>query len=78
LLFETEVHRWVEESWVVWCSPQQQLDRLMQRDRLDRTAAQKRIAAQIPLAEKCQRADQVLDNSAAPTIWQEQVHNRLT
>lgn len=77
LLFETDAINVVNEVWVVWCSPKEQLARLMQRDSLDRDAAQQRIAAQMPLKIKCDRADLVLDNSGDRDRWQEQVRDRL-
>jgi dephospho-CoA kinase len=77
LLFETDAITLVQEAWVVWCSPEEQLARLMQRDALDRNAAQQRIAAQMPLDIKCDRADLVLDNSGDRDRWREQVRDRL-
>jgi dephospho-CoA kinase len=63
LLFEANLSHRVSEIWVVTCQPDQQLDRLMARNRLSRDQAQARIAAQMPLAAKCARADVILDNS---------------
>ncbi|MGC1310207.1 MAG: dephospho-CoA kinase [Phormidesmis sp.] len=63
LLFEAKLTHLVTEVWVVACSPQQQLKRLMARNQLARADAQARIDTQISLNEKCQRADHVLDNS---------------
>ncbi|WP_296113810.1 dephospho-CoA kinase [uncultured Limosilactobacillus sp.] len=62
LLFETGWEQRCDLTWVVACSPQQQLTRLMARDHLDQAAAQARIAAQYPLTEKMARADVVLMN----------------
>ncbi|NHC35308.1 dephospho-CoA kinase [Scytonema millei] len=64
LLFEAEMTNLVTEIWVVFCSPQQQIDRLIQRDNLTVEQAQARINSQVPLSEKCDRADVVLDNSS--------------
>ena len=63
LLFEAGMTDLVTEIWVVCCSRQQQLERLMQRDLLTEEAAQTRINSQFPIAEKVARADVVLDNS---------------
>jgi dephospho-CoA kinase len=63
LLFEAQLTHRVSEIWVVTCSPQQQLDRLMARNTWTRAQAEARIAAQMPLAEKCARADVVLANN---------------
>ncbi len=63
LLFEAGMTDLVTEIWVVRCSRQQQLERLMQRDKLTEEAAQTRINSQLPIEEKAARADVVLDNS---------------
>jgi len=42
---------------------QEQVERLQKRDSLTREAAFQRVRAQMPLADKCQKADYVLDNS---------------
>ena len=64
LLFEANMTDLCTEIWVVYCSPQVQLERLMQRDGLSFDRAEARINTQLPLAQKCQRADFVLDNSS--------------
>lgn len=64
LLFEAQMTDLVTEIWVVYCSKQQQLERLMQRDNLTLEQAQARINSQMPIEEKCDRADIVLDNSS--------------
>jgi dephospho-CoA kinase len=64
LLFEAEMTDLVTEIWVVSCSPEQQLQRIMERDQLSLEQAQARINNQLPLEEKIARADVVLDNSS--------------
>ncbi|MCW6049633.1 dephospho-CoA kinase [Lyngbya sp. CCAP 1446/10] len=64
LLFEANMTDLCTEIWVVYCSPEVQLQRLMQRDGLNCDRASARINAQMPLAQKCQKADVVLDNSS--------------
>lgn len=64
LLFEAKMTDLCTEIWVVYCSPEVQLERLMQRDGLSCDRASARINAQMPLAQKCQQADVVLDNSS--------------
>jgi dephospho-CoA kinase len=78
LLFETGMDDLVNEIWVVYCSTAQQLERLMQRDRLTPEQAQARIEAQMPIDAKCALADRVLDNSCTPDIWMKQVESALT
>ncbi|WP_019498055.1 dephospho-CoA kinase [Pseudanabaena sp. PCC 6802] len=63
LLFEAGMENLVTEIWVVTCTAEQQLARLVQRDRLTLQEARQRIASQIPLAQKIALADVVIDNS---------------
>jgi dephospho-CoA kinase len=65
LLFEANLTDRVNEIWVVCCPPEQQLQRLMQREQLTLEQAQARIASQMPIQEKCDRADIILDNSSS-------------
>lgn len=64
LLFEAKLTHLVTEVWVVFCNPEQQKTRLMQRNQLSDQDAQARIEAQMPIQEKCDRADFILDNSS--------------
>lgn len=73
LLFEAEMTDLVTEIWVVSCSPEQQLQRMMERDQLSLEQAQARINNQLPLEEKMARADVVLDNSSTLEALLEQV-----
>ncbi|WP_404788252.1 dephospho-CoA kinase [Altericista sp. CCNU0014] len=73
LLFEAGMTDLVSEVWVVTCSPEQQLSRLMQRNHLTQQEAQARIDSQMSMAEKCRRADVVLDNSGARSALYAQV-----
>lgn len=50
---------------VVACNPATQLERVMTRDGLSRDAAERRIAAQLPIAEKVERADYVIHTDGA-------------
>ncbi|MFB8794005.1 MAG: dephospho-CoA kinase [Microcoleus sp.] len=64
LLFEANMTDLCTAIWVVYCSPSVQLERLMQRDGLSCDRALARIKTQLPLDQKCQKADVVLDNSS--------------
>jgi dephospho-CoA kinase len=77
LLFEAGMKDLVGEVWVVYCSPAQQLERLIQRDRLTPEQAKVRIEAQMSIETKCAFADRVLDNSSTPDIWIKQVESAL-
>jgi dephospho-CoA kinase len=63
LLFEANLENLVNQIWVVSCSPQQQQQRLIERNNLIAEQAAARINSQLPIAEKIARADVVLDNS---------------
>jgi len=63
LLFEAKLTHLVKEIWVVSCSFEQQIQRLINRNNLNKEQAIARINSQIPLAEKIALADIVLDNS---------------
>lgn len=78
LLFEARMTDLVTEIWVVYCSRQQQLERLMQRDNLTLEQTQARIDSQMPIEEKCDRADVVLDNSSTLYALLKQVDTAFT
>ncbi|WP_204136927.1 dephospho-CoA kinase [Halomicronema sp. CCY15110] len=72
LLFEADLTDQVTEIWVVTCTPETQLQRLIARNQLTPTAAARRIANQWPLAEKVDRANVVLDNETTrPRLYQQ-------
>lgn len=73
LLFEAKMTKMVTEIWVVYCTEEQQLPRLMQRNNLTLEQAQTRINSQIPLGEKVKHADVVLDNSSTLEVLLKQV-----
>src|SRR5947208_11669321 len=63
LLYETGGEKLCDRVVVVACSEEIQMRRLMQRTRLDRSAAKVIIAAQMPLSEKVKLADHVIWNN---------------
>jgi dephospho-CoA kinase len=77
LLFEAGMTDLVTEIWVVSCSKEQQLARLMQRNNLTLEQAEVRIASQISLEEKITHADVVLDNSLTLELLLKQVDQAL-
>ena len=66
LLFEARLEELCSEIWVVNCEEKQQMERLMARDGLSTQDAAQRIQAQWPLRQKCQQADQVIENCGSP------------
>jgi dephospho-CoA kinase len=63
LLFEAKMTDLVTEIWVVSCDLDTQLQRVMMRDRLTLEQAQIRIYSQMPLSEKINLANVILENS---------------
>lgn len=63
LLFETGWQTHVDETWLIDVPGPLQLARLQKRNGYSREEAERRIAAQLPLAEKRQLADVIIDNS---------------
>lgn len=66
LLIEGPLHKMVGRVVVVYCSEEIQLQRLMLRDGSTREDALSRLRSQMPIAEKVQYADIVIDNSGTP------------
>jgi dephospho-CoA kinase len=83
LLFEARMTDLVTEIWVVTCPLEQQIARLMHRDRSDQSVhlsqeqAQMRINSQLPLEQKIALADQVLDNSSTLDSLHQQIDRAL-
>jgi dephospho-CoA kinase len=79
LIFELSRQAEYDAVVVVWAEPEQQLQRLIARDRLSAEEARRRLDAQMPLAQKRLRADFVVDNSGdeprcrqeAERVWRE-------
>jgi dephospho-CoA kinase len=63
LLVETGYHKKMDRLIVVYAEEEQQVKRLMERDLFTREQALSRIRSQIPLAEKKNFADYVIDNT---------------
>ena len=84
LLYEAGWDTLADEVWVVALPAAVQRARLMARDGSTEAAACARIAAQMPLAEKCARADIVIDNSGTreeterrvEELWRERIIGR--
>jgi dephospho-CoA kinase len=62
LIYEANVQRDVNRVVVCWCTPEQQLERLIARG-LSEEQARRRIGAQMPVDEKKRLADMVVDCS---------------
>ncbi|HXH83768.1 MAG TPA: dephospho-CoA kinase [Candidatus Tectomicrobia bacterium] len=73
VIVESGNHRMLDRLVVVVTDEETQLRRLMARDRIDEAEARRRVASQMPLAEKAKLADHVVDNSGALEATEAQV-----
>jgi dephospho-CoA kinase len=73
LLFEAGLESLCSEVWLVTCSPETQLQRLIGRDELPEHEARARIAAQWPLARKQALADRLIHNDGDPEALEQQL-----
>lgn len=65
LLFEQDYASWFDKTWLVYVSPDVQLERLMNRDHLSKESAEARLVSQWSLEEKKKLADHLLDNNGS-------------
>lgn len=63
LMIESGGYKRFNKIIVVWCEPEVQLARLMERDGLNEADARLRVAAQMPQEEKKRVADYLIDTS---------------
>lgn len=63
LLIESELMGMVDKILLVYVDPDTQLERLMKRDQLSIDTAKLRINSQMPLEDKKQYADEIINNS---------------
>ena len=77
LLFELGYESWFDQVWLVDVTEETQLSRLMTRNALSQEEAEKRIAAQLSLQEKRNRADVLIDNNGPLEHTQEQLREAL-
>jgi dephospho-CoA kinase len=76
LILEAGLKKDFDRVVVCWCRPEQQLERLKERG-LSPEQAQRRIAAQMPMDEKRQLADHVIDCSGPVEETKRQVETLL-
>ncbi|MEZ5338701.1 MAG: dephospho-CoA kinase [bacterium] len=67
LLIEADMLYLVDRVWLVRCRREQQIERLMQRNGIERSQAELWLSIQLPLEEKHKYADDVIDNSVNGT-----------
>jgi dephospho-coA kinase len=77
LLFELQYEDWFDQIWLVDVTEETQLSRLMTRNALSQEEAEKRIAAQLSLQEKRNRADVLIDNNGPLEETRQQIRDAL-
>ncbi|WP_273451959.1 dephospho-CoA kinase [Streptococcus ferus] len=77
LLYERQYEDWFDKVWLVYVNSDQQLSRLMARNKLSKEEALDRIQAQMSLDEKRVLADAVVDNSGSLTETYSQLDKLL-
>ncbi len=73
LLIETGLGQLVDKVVVTTCPPEAQIKRILERDGLSRTQAERRIASQLPQAEKIKQADYVINTDRPLAELREEV-----
>lgn len=73
LLIEAGATDRVDEIWVVSVERETQLQRLMARDGISRDSAERRLAAQMPMAEKRRFGRLVIDNNSTEAALEAKV-----
>ncbi|HJD14623.1 MAG TPA: dephospho-CoA kinase [Candidatus Enterococcus stercoripullorum] len=78
LMYEKGYDEWMDQVAVVYCTPKQQIERLMQRNQLTEKEAKQRIDSQLPIEMKKLLAEVVFDNSDDLTKTVQQVDTWLS
>lgn len=73
LLFEVHWESYFDEIWVVTCTQEVLLERLMMYRHIRKEEALRRLAHQIPQEQKCARADVILSNDHDQQYLKEQL-----
>lgn len=74
LLIEKNLHKEMDYVVLIWVSVEEQLKRLMYRDKIDEENAIKRINSQMNIDFKKQFADFIVDNSKGKEYLRQQIH----
>ena len=77
LLFEAGLEELCSEIWLVDCTDNQQLERLMLRDGLSKAEAQARISAQWPMEAKRRMSDYLINNAGLSELAIQQAYIAL-
>ena len=77
LLFEAKFNDLCTEIWIVKCSKEEQIRRLLERDKISRKEAEKIIHIQMDLSKKDKKDFIFLDNNSKERIWQRQINKLI-
>jgi dephospho-CoA kinase len=77
LLFEAQIHLWLRPVILVACDVDTQMKRLLERDHLTESEAQKHLDAQMSLEDKRKLADYVIENNGSLEELERQVRTLL-
>ena len=73
LLFEGKMHHLFDLTMLVLIAPEEQLCRLIRRNKMNRDEAEDRLKSQMPITEKIALADIVIDNEGSITETEKKV-----
>ncbi len=65
LFFENKIHLWIRPVVLVACDPETQKRRLRERDRLTDAEVERHLKAQMPLEQKRELADFIVENDGS-------------
>ncbi len=77
LLFEANFIDLCTEIWLVKCSKQTQIKRLIERDKINEYEAKKIIDLQISFKDKEKKSDFILDNESDQNQWKKKVNELI-
>lgn len=78
LIFETGRQNRFRQVWVTYCGRENQIKRLMKRDGVDRSLAEKMMAAQMPSKKKIELAHFAIDTRASVVTIESKIKNALS
>ncbi len=73
LIYEAKIDRLMDKIVVVYIDEDEQIKRLIKRNNLSKDEALQRIKSQMPMKEKAEMADYVIDNSSSLDETKKQV-----
>ena len=77
LLFEAKFNDLCTEIWIVKCSKEKQIKRIIERDQISRQEAERIIHIQMDLTKKETKDIIFLDNDSEERIWQRQINKLI-